>query len=136
MVPLKLQPASPIPMYLQIVEQIRHGIMAGQLEPEDELPSVRAQASRHLINPNTVARAYLELEREGLVSKKRGAGTYISDKAAEQKPAHRSRIVAGLLDRALTTAQEFGMGACEVRALFEERLKRAEPTLATAKTER
>src|ERR1017187_3885986 len=63
---LKLQPASPIPTYLQIVEQIRHGIAVGHLKADDELPSVRTLASQQLINPNTVARAYLELKRDGL----------------------------------------------------------------------
>src|ERR1017187_2636497 len=63
---LKLQPASPIPTYLQIVEQIRHGIAAGHLKADDGLPSVRTLASQQLINPNAVARAYLELERDGL----------------------------------------------------------------------
>jgi GntR family transcriptional regulator len=75
---LKLEPASPIPMYLQIVEQIRHGIATGSLRAGDELPSVRALALEHLINPNTVARAYLELEHAGLVAKRRGAGTYVA----------------------------------------------------------
>lgn len=136
MVHLKLQPASPIPMYLQIVDQVRHGIVAGLLKPDDELPSVRALASKHLINPNTVARAYLELEREGLVSKKRGTGTYISHQAAGWRPEHRSKIAAALLDNALSTALEFGFPANQIRALFEERLKHVRAELANAKTER
>jgi GntR family transcriptional regulator len=112
-------------MYLQIVEQVRHGIVAGVWQADEELPSVRAMASQHLINPNTVARAYLELEREGLVSKKRGTGTYISHLAAGWRPKHGSRIVEGLLDNALAKAMEFGIPANQVRALFEERLKHA-----------
>jgi GntR family transcriptional regulator len=83
MIHFRIQPASPIPIYLQIFEHVRHGVVAGILQPEDELPSVRSLASKYLINPNTVARAYLELERAGLVSKKRGTGTYISTQAAE-----------------------------------------------------
>jgi len=125
MVPLKLQPSSPIPMYLQIVEQVRHGIVAGVWKADEELPSVRAMAGQHLINPNTVARAYLELEREGLVSKKRGTGTYISPQAAGWRPEHGSRIVAALLDQALSKAMEFSLPAGQLRSLFEERLKRA-----------
>ena len=69
-------------MYLQIVEQVRRAVAAGGLQADDEMPSVRALASEHLINPNTVARAYLELEREGLLTKRRGAGTYVAHDAA------------------------------------------------------
>ena len=119
---LKLEPASPIPMYLQIVEQVRHRIAAGALGADDELPSVRVLASEHLINPNTVARAYLELEREGLLSKRRGAGTYVSSNATALGATHRARSVRELLDKALATAAEFGLTAKQVRQLFEERL--------------
>jgi len=123
---LKLAPASPIPMYLQIVEQIRHAIAAGVLKPHDELPSVRALALEHLINPNTVARAYLELEREDLLSKRRGAGTYVSAQAEALGGAHRLRVVSQLLENAVTAAGEFGLTAKQVRTLLEERLKKAE----------
>jgi GntR family transcriptional regulator len=119
---LKLEPASPIPMYLQIVEQIRHRIAAGALQADDELTSVRALASEHLINPNTVARAYLELEREGLLSKRRGAGTYVSTDATELSAPHRVRAVGEMLDKALAAAAEFGLTAAQVRELVEERL--------------
>jgi GntR family transcriptional regulator len=119
---LKLEPASPIPMYLQIVEQVRHRIAAGTLQADEELPSVRVLASEHLINPNTVARAYLELEREGLLSKRRGAGTYVSTGAPELSAPHRVRAVGELLDKALAEAAEFGLTAQQVRELVEERL--------------
>jgi GntR family transcriptional regulator len=119
---LKLEPASPIPMYLQIVEQVRHRIAAGTLQADDELPSVRVLASEHLINPNTVARAYLELEREGMLSKRRGAGTYVAAGATELSAPHRVRAVGELLDKALAAAAEFGLSAGQVRELVEERL--------------
>ncbi len=119
---LKLEPASPIPMYLQIVEQIRQRIAAGALPPDTELPSVRALAAEQLINPNTVARAYLELEREGLLAKRRGAGTYVSPGAAALSGPHRIRAVRELLDKAIAAAGEFGMSAREIRDLVEERL--------------
>jgi len=125
MIYLRLQPDSPIPMYLQIVEQVRRGIAGGQLTPDEELPSVRALASRHLINPNTVARAYLELEREGLVAKRRGAGTYVSSEAGGLSAYQQSRIVADLLDAALATALDLGIPAHRIRSLFDERLKNA-----------
>src|ERR1035438_5426813 len=125
MVQLKLEPASPIPMYLQIVEQVRRAIAAEALQADDEMPSVRALASEHLINPNTVARAYLELEHEGLLSKKRGSGTYVSHEAAGLRQTHRTRIVTDLLDKALEAAREFGWTSEQIRKAFEERLGRA-----------
>ena len=119
---LKLEPASPIPMYLQIVEQVRHGIAAGTLRPDEELPSVRVLAASHLINPNTVARAYLELEREGLLLKRRGAGTYVSAAAAALGEKHRMIAVQALLAKAFEAAAEFGLTAAQMRALVDERL--------------
>ena len=122
---LKLEPASPIPMYLQIVEQVRHAIAAGTLQPDDELPSVRALAATYLINPNTVAQAYLELEREGLLSKRRGAGTYVSAAAAALGERHRVLAVRALLDKAFTAAAEFGLTISQVRALVDQQLAAA-----------
>ena len=118
---LKLNPASPVPIYSQIFDQVRCAIAAGALKPEDELPSVRALATEHLINPNTVARAYLELEREGFVSKRRGAGTYISSQATRLGEKEKARIVRDLLDQALTQATQLQMPAQQVRDLFERR---------------
>lgn len=122
MVQLKLDPASPIPMYLQIVEQVRRAVACGGLKADDEMPSVRALASGYLINPNTVARAYLELEREGLLTKRRGAGTYVAHDAAGLREAQRTRIVSGLIDKALEAAHEFGWTPGQTRKAFEERL--------------
>jgi GntR family transcriptional regulator len=119
---LKLESASPIPMYLQIAEQVRHQIAAGTLRADDEMPSVRALAAEQLINPNTVARAYLELERENLLTKRRGAGTYVSASAGALGERYRLRAVGEMLDKALAAAAEFGLTAKQVRALVEERL--------------
>lgn len=118
----RLEPASPIPIYLQIAEQIRHRIAAGTLQADCELPSVRALASEHLINPNTVARAYLELEREGLLSKRRGTGTYVSGVATALGAKYRVRAVRELLDKAFAAAAEFGLSGKEIREVVEERL--------------
>jgi len=119
---LKLETASPIPIYLQIMEQIRQRIAAGTLPAECELPSVRALASEHLINPNTVARAYLELEREGLLSKRRGAGTYVSSSAARLGAEYARRTVRDLLDKALDAGAEFGFTPEQICELVDERL--------------
>jgi GntR family transcriptional regulator len=117
-------------MYLQIVEQVRHWIAAGALRADEELPSVRALAAKYLINPNTVARAYLELERDGLLCKLKGAGTYVSADAIALSTSHRIRAVGELLDKALAAATEFGLSGKQVRELVEKRLVAIKEQLA------
>jgi len=123
MVALKLETTSPTPIYLQIMEQVRRRIAAGLLKADEEMPSVRALATKHLINPNTVARAYLELEREGLLLKKRGSGTYVSPQATRLGQEDRAQIIEDLIDKALVAASEFGLTADQFRLLVEGRLK-------------
>ena len=68
-----------VPIYHQIVSQVRYLIAAKRLQPGEELPPIRVLAERLTVNPNTVARAYLELERAGIVTKRHGSGTYVSE---------------------------------------------------------
>lgn len=121
--PLRLDPSLATPIYVQVKEQIRYQVARGALRPEDELPSVRALSGEHLINPNTVVRAYLELERQGLVYKKRGLGTYVSKRAGAMVVAERRRIVARRLSDALREARDLGLTAQEVRAEMERLLR-------------
>jgi len=109
-----LDPALATPIYAQITEQVRYQVARGTLRPGDELPSVRALSGEHLINPNTVVRAYQELEREGLVEKRRGRGTYVSDTARTMVEAERRRIVAQRLAEAVREARELGLDADDV----------------------
>src|SRR5580698_8612068 len=68
-----------VPIYIQIVNQVKHLVASGRLLPGDEIPPIRALAETLVVNPNTVARAYLELERAGVVTKRQGAGTYVAE---------------------------------------------------------
>jgi len=79
---LHLNPASGVPIYLQIENQVKHYIAAGALEPGDALPSVRKVAADMRINPNTVARAYQNLERDGLLRSVPGGRTYVAENPA------------------------------------------------------
>ena len=97
------------------------------------MPSVRALATEQLINPNTVARAYLELEREGLLSKKRGTGTYVSSQAARLGEKDKARIVRELLDKALEQAMQLHMPARQVREIFEDRIGEYDERTGTEK---
>ena len=83
---------------------------------------MRALSGQYLINPNTVVRAYLELERGGLIYKKRGMGTYVAEKEVTMTRKERIEIVGKLLDKALVEAVELGLSPAEMREVFRERL--------------
>ena len=76
---LRINTASGVPLYLQLVEQIKHAIESGVMRAGDQLPSVRKMAEDLLINPNTVARAYRDLEQEGVIELKHGLGAFIRE---------------------------------------------------------
>src|SRR2546423_12783025 len=84
-----------IPIYLQIANQIKHLVASQRLAPGDEIPPIRVLAQQLLVNPNTVARAYLELERAGVVVKRHGSGTYVSDAGSPPARKGRLKILAG-----------------------------------------
>ncbi len=119
---MRIDPASGLPIYLQIIEQIKYHIVRGVLKAHDELPSVRALAGQYLINPNTVVRAYLELERDGVLYKKRGMGTYVAEKEVAMSQEEKFEIVRPLLDKALVQAAELGLSPAEMERVFQERL--------------
>ena len=120
---LRINPAASTPIYTQIIEQVRYQIATGALNKDDELPSVRALAKEHLINPNTVARAYLELERDGDIYKRRGMGTYVAEKEGRMELAEKLHVVEDLIEKALEQGQELGLSADQIRSVFEERIR-------------
>ena len=119
---LKLDPSRAEPLYAQILAQIKYLLASGGLRAQDELPSVRALAEGYLINPNTVVHAYSELEREGLVYKKRGTGTFVSDEAAGMAAAEKQRIVARSLHGAIDEGRSLGLTDAQLRQAFDEQL--------------
>jgi len=116
-----------VPVYLQIVNQVKYLVAAGRLAAGEELPSVRTLAEQLLINPNTVARAYLELERAGVVVKRHGAGTYVSDEGSPLARKERRKLLTQRADALLAEAQHMDMALDEVMALVKERHKHLNP---------
>jgi len=104
-----IDPKSAIPIYQQITVQIRRGVAAGMLVPGDQLPSVRELAAQLLVNPNTVARVYRELEREGLLETRRGQGTFISAKAEVLADSERGRLIEEQLREVAKDVWGFGL---------------------------
>ncbi len=110
-----------VPIYLQIVNQIKYLVASGRLGPGDELPPIRVLAEQLLINPNTVARAYRELETAGILTKRRGAGTYVSDKGSPLTRRERARILEGRADALLVEAQQLNFDLEELTQLIRKR---------------
>jgi GntR family transcriptional regulator len=110
-----------VPIYIQIVNQVRYLAASGRLNPGDELPPIRALAEQLVVNPNTVARAYLELERAGLVTKRHGSGTYVSETRAPLPQREKTRILASRIDALLTEAKHLDVDLAEVIRLLRER---------------
>src|SRR5690349_2692140 len=125
---LHIQPDSPVPIYEQIVAQVTFAIASGALEPGAMIPSVRDLAGRLLVHPNTVARAFQELERRGAVAAKRGRGMEVTATAPFTCQAQRQEIVRGRIREALREAASSALSPEEIRTLVEEELARANGT--------
>ncbi len=91
---LSLSPASDVPIYRQIGRQIAHAVVRGSLAVGDQLPAVRVLAEELVLNPNTVARAYQELIREGLLESRAGIGVFVAARRALYSDAERARRLA------------------------------------------
>jgi GntR family transcriptional regulator len=120
---LHISTASRAPIYQQLAQQIREAIARGELQPEASLPSVRQLSRELVVNPNTVARAYTELEREGLLVSRPGRGIYVAQPRNELTRTARDRKLTEQLDRWLTEAVHLGYSAEEVLRLVAKRVR-------------
>ena len=119
-----IDPRSPTPLYAQIATRLKVAIAAGELERGEALPSVRALAARLRINPATVVQAYRDLEMEGLVSTRHGAGTFVQDVAPDRKIRDRATEARRLVRDLLAQAGSLGITSTELRAAVDEEMKR------------
>src|SRR3954453_19425952 len=118
---LHVSTADGVPIYQQIVTQVRYLIAAGRLQPGEELPPIRVLAEQLTVNPNTVARAYLELEREGVVNKRHGSGTYVSETASPLSRREKLKVLTQRVDALLVEAGQLDIDLDEVFKLLRER---------------
>lgn len=102
------------PIYEQIANQIRYRIVSGQLRPGDELPTIRGLAETLRVNPNTVARAYREMEQEGLLEKRRTTGTFVAELKERRSIAERRRMLAPLLDKLVIQSRQLDLSLDDV----------------------
>src|SRR6202163_3398308 len=116
---LRPNPSSGVPIYLQLMEQVKHGIETGALRPGEQLPGIRPLAEELVINPNTVARAYRELEHEGFVELRQGAGAFVSGEARTKKLTDKLRAGQAVVASAVERLRGRGVTDEEIRRLFE-----------------
>ncbi len=120
---IHIDSASRVPLYAQIVEQIKAQIAAGQLTPGNQLPTIRRLATDLRINFNTVVRAYRELEREGLISTQRGRGTFVADSPEEEALAKmRDEKMELVIVTALEELFNLGYSRQEVERTIQKKL--------------
>jgi GntR family transcriptional regulator len=103
-----IQARDGVPIYLQVMQQIKYLIASGRLEPGEELPSIRVLAEQLLVNPNTIARAYRELEVAGVVEKRRTAGTYVAESGSPLARKERLKLLKERIDQLLVEAFQMG----------------------------
>ncbi len=109
------------PIYQQIVDQIRFRILSGQLLSGDELPTIRGLAESIQVNPNTIARAYRELEHEELIEKRRTTGTFVTDAASKLSATRRRALLTPEIDKLLLIAMHLGIDEPELSELIQSR---------------
>ena len=114
-------PSLGVPIYLQLMEQVKHAIETGALRPGDQLPGMRPLAEELVINPNTVAKAYRELEREGVIELRHGAGAFVSASAAPRK-TDKVRAAQAVVAAAIERLRARGVTDEEIRRLVEAEL--------------
>lgn len=124
---IHISPNDGVPIYLQIVNQVKYLVAAGRLASGVELPAIRVLAERLMVNPNTVARAYRELEHAGVVTKRRTAGTYVSDAGSPLARRERLKILTERIDALLAEARQLGIPTDDVIDLIHQRDERLQP---------
>ena len=110
-----------VPIYLQIVNQVKYLVASGRLAPGEELSPIRVLATQLVVNPNTVARAYRELEQAGIVEKRRTAGTYVSDAGSPLARRERVKILTERIDALLAEARQMNVDTDVVVELIRQR---------------
>ncbi len=124
---LHLTPSDGLPIYRQVVNQVKYLVAAGRLASGEELPAIRTLAEQLVVNPNTIARAYLELERAGIVTKRHGSGTYVTDGSSPLKRGERLRLLTQRADALLAEARHLQIELDDVVALLRQRAELLEP---------
>ena len=128
----RVNPASGIPLYLQLMEQVKYAVETGALREGDQLPTIRKLAADLVMNPNTVVRAYRELEYEGIIELRHGSGAFIKESVAGRaRLIHQAQAIT---QSAVERLMSIGLTEEELRRVFEHELAlaRSQPQTITA----
>ena len=120
---LRINPLSSEPIFEQIVYQVKASVARAELDAGDRLPSVRELAKELAINPNTVARAYDQLEGQGVIVRRQGSGCFITGETSGLQLAQRKKRLEDSIQRLITEAHHLGFDGDDLRAALERRLK-------------
>lgn len=128
---ISIATGSDVPIYRQIVDQVCRAIAAGQLEPGDQLPSVRALAEQIVINPNTVRKSYSDLIREGVLESQHGKGVFVARRRTVYTKAERARRIDAALGALVSNGVYLGFTPEELHAALERKLQQFGDTIET-----
>ena len=120
----QLNPGTGVPAYLQLAQQVKHALRMGILEIGDKLPTVKEVVSEVAVNPNTVMKAYWQLEHEGLVEGRQGVGTFVARRPAGPPPGTQLRLARNL-ERWVQTARDEGLDDEAIESLLRSTLSRS-----------
>ncbi|MGH9448511.1 MAG: GntR family transcriptional regulator [Terriglobia bacterium] len=118
----RLHPESGVPIYLQLVRQVIHAIETGALRPGDQLPTIRSVAEEAVTNPNTVAKAYRELEYEGVIELRQGLGAFVHANPLSARQTEGMKRAHRVVGAAVNAMRELGLSEASMRRVFEAEL--------------
>ena len=122
---IRVDATSFVPIYEQIKKEILRLVATGRLRVGDPLPSIRDLAASVIVNPNTVARAYRELEQDGVIATQKGRGSVIAERARPDAERDLKAHLGRVMDEAIAEARRYDLDSGAIRELFEDRLRRA-----------
>lgn len=123
---ITINESSPVPIYQQIIDGMRREILAGVFGPDSRLPSIRDLALELKVNPNTIARAYQELESEGILYFKRGQGAFVTPQSDADLLAQARQEMVKHINEIITIARSMGLDRTQVRSIFDAVLEKQE----------
>jgi GntR family transcriptional regulator len=120
---IRISPGDGVPIYLQIVNQVKYLVASGRLQPDDRLPPVRKLAEQLVINPNTVARAYRELESAGVITARPGSGAFVTGNGSPLAKREQNKILNDRIDMLLTESRQMNVDFDTLVKLLRNRNK-------------
>jgi len=130
---LQINFSSGVPIYLQLMEQIKHAVETGAIRLGEQLPTIRSVAEELTMNPNTVARAYRELESEGIVEVRHGSGVFVAGPQSSTTKTAEIRKAGEVLRAAMEKGMALDLSKSELRRVFEEELSRLQEKAAATR---